>query len=134
MDRPILQTTERASVREQLEELLGARTARETVLVARLVVGFRGKAADLLTLLEVAVAEGDADSAARYIHTLKGSSALLGALELPLVCEELESSVMATELAKIVDHPGRLAAAIERFCAVLHQQAAAMAELDGPVT
>ena len=112
---------ERAGVRAQLDELLGGRTDRETALVARLVAGFRPKAAGLLGLADEAAAAGDVAAAARHLHTLAGAAALLGAVELPRVCQELQASAAATAAGR--DRRDRLEPAIDRFCAVLDDQA-----------
>jgi len=55
-----------------------------------LIALFLEETLDLLAELREAVAKGDAESLQRVAHTLKGSSATLGAMRLSDLCKELE--------------------------------------------
>jgi diguanylate cyclase (GGDEF)-like protein len=61
-----------------------------------------------LTVLQVAVRDGDPDTLRTAAHTLKGSSGTVGATALAAVCRELEDHVEWADCDELVQRAGRL--------------------------
>jgi CheY-like chemotaxis protein len=98
-----------ASVLESLTERLGD---RGPAFRASLVQTWRDESAARLVELEEAVAGGDADGVARVAHTVKSSSAALGAMQLSALCEEVELSLRAGESRDLAADGAALTAAV----------------------
>jgi HPt (histidine-containing phosphotransfer) domain-containing protein len=69
--------------------------------------------------LDRGIAAGEASPVARTCHTLKGSSANLGAFVMAELCEELQASATNHELAGAADILRRLEAEFRRARAAL---------------
>ena len=81
-----------ASVLETLTSRLGD---RGPAFRSTLIKTWRDEAALRLTELEAAVSAGDVNGVTRVAHTLKSSSAALGALALSRVCDDIEARLRA---------------------------------------
>jgi HPt (histidine-containing phosphotransfer) domain-containing protein len=73
---------------EQLQALAQAGNAG---LLGKLQASFARDTPERLQALRAAVAAGDADAVAFNVHTLKGSAANLGALQVVRLCQQIES-------------------------------------------
>jgi signal transduction histidine kinase/CheY-like chemotaxis protein/HPt (histidine-containing phosphotransfer) domain-containing protein len=90
------------SVLHELREQLG-----DAESVHKVVTTFLHSTPGLLAALREAAGKGDATEVRRAAHTLKSSSAMLGARALSLACEELER---LSRLGDVADAPARVAA------------------------
>jgi histidine phosphotransfer protein HptB len=93
-------------------------------VVARVLATFESSLLRQLAQLDEARERGDADEIGRVAHTLKSSSASIGALALSAVCAEVEQAVRAGETAELVKDVDRLLAvgrgALVAVRAILH--------------
>jgi HPt (histidine-containing phosphotransfer) domain-containing protein len=94
-----------ATLAELLETVGGDRA-----FLAELVETYRSDCPGLLADLRRAVANGDAPTARRAAHTLKSTSASLGALGLAAQCREIEVAAAAGDLAGLDRRVERAAA------------------------
>ena len=78
---------------------LGAQTG-DVSLLAKVVSGYLDRTPVQVEELKRALVAGDASSAAKTAHALKGSSGTLGALKLAALCGEIEDLAMAEDLAR----------------------------------
>ena len=85
-------------------------------LVKRVLATYRTSLAKLVEQLRVARADDAWDQVSRVAHTLKSSSASIGALELARICAEIETSIRTDSLVGL---PGRLDAMDRELKAVL---------------
>ncbi len=100
-DAPI----DRATFAELLETVGGDRD-----FLAELVETYRTDCPGLLAQLRTAVAGGDAAAARRAAHSLKSTSASLGALGLAAQCREIEGAATAGDLSGLDERVERAAA------------------------
>jgi len=98
------------SVLRELQEQLG-----DAESVRKVIATFLRSTPGLLTALHDAAVKGDADGLRRAAHTIKSSSAMLGARALSAGCEELERLSRAGDVA---DAPARVAALEARYVEV----------------
>ncbi len=85
-------------------------------LVERVLRAFQSSSARLGEQCDVARKSGDMQSIRHVVHTLKSSSASIGALALARICAEIESSIRADALAGL---PERLDAMDRELKSVL---------------
>jgi HPt (histidine-containing phosphotransfer) domain-containing protein len=88
----------------------------ESHLVQRVVQAFETSAARLLPQMRSALAAGDVAGVRQVAHTLKSSSASVGAMLLSRQCAEIEAMVRENRVA---DLEGRVAEALAEIGAVL---------------
>ena len=110
---------DRNVLRQLAEDLGGGEALEEAIRV------FLGATPGLLATLRDAAARGDATAIQRAAHTLKSSSAMLGAAGLSARCRELEGSSRA---GSVQDAPSRVAGIEALYGAV---EAALREELGG---
>lgn len=75
-----------------VDQLRALAQAGNPDLLERLQASFARDTPERLRALRTAVAAGDAEGVAFNVHTLKGSAANLGAIEIVGTCEEIERS------------------------------------------
>jgi len=78
-------------------------------VVGRVMRAYLGSAPPLLEALRIAVTQGDAAATHQAVHSLRSSSANIGALHLASLCREMESAARTRAL----DGAGRMLPAIE---------------------
>jgi HPt (histidine-containing phosphotransfer) domain-containing protein len=103
-----------ATLAELLETVGGDRD-----FLAELVETYRADCPRLLAELRAGVAAGDAQGARRAAHTLKSTSASLGALGLAAQCREIEAAAAAGDLVGLGEHVERAAATYREVEAAL---------------
>jgi two-component system, sensor histidine kinase len=94
-----------AALAELLETVGGDRD-----FLAELVETYRADCPNLFAELRAAVSNGDAAAARRAAHTLKSTSASMGALGLAAECREIEAAAGAGDLAGLDARVERAAA------------------------
>jgi HPt (histidine-containing phosphotransfer) domain-containing protein len=104
--------------RQVLVELLDA-TGGERGFLAELIDAFLADAPDLVGQMRDAVHRGSAADLVRPVHTLKSSSASLGAMTLSAHCKALESAARAGSLDGAAEAVDTIAAELERASAAL---------------
>ena len=109
-DAPI----EAATLAELLETVGG-----DHDFLAELVETYRADCPRLLAELRAAVVAGDAPAARRAAHTLKSTSASMGALGLAAQCREIEAAAAAGDLAGLDGRVERAAATYDEVEAAL---------------
>jgi HPt (histidine-containing phosphotransfer) domain-containing protein len=97
-------------------------------LLGRLIELFLDDAAPRLASLAQAVAQGDARALERQAHTLKGSSANIGARQLARLCEDLEMLGRSGELGRAPGVLTQLEAEFDRVRAALRAEMAKVAD------
>ena len=107
-----------------VEELRALARAGNAGLLGRLQASFARDTPGRLRALRAAVADGDADAVAFTTHTLKGSAANLGAVQVVRLCQRIES-LPATAAAGIVEP---LLAELEQGAARAQAELARLAE------
>ena len=103
-----------ATLAELLETVGGDRA-----FLAELVETYRADCPRLLAELRAAVAAGDAPAARRAAHTLKSTSASMGALGLAAQCREIEAAAAAGDLAGLDERVERVAVTYDEVEAAL---------------
>jgi HPt (histidine-containing phosphotransfer) domain-containing protein len=93
--------------------------------LAELVETYRADCPRLLAELRAAVAAGDAPAARRAAHTLKSTSASMGALGLAAECREIEAAAGAGDLAGLDERLERVAESYREVEAALRAAVAA---------
>ena len=91
----------------------GARNGSQ--LAQKLIRLFVGESAKLLAEIERARVAGDTQTLLRGAHSLKSSSASVGAAALSRIAEELEACARAGQTSSFVNYPARLRLEYERF-------------------
>lgn len=81
---------------------LGESVGDDPAFLAELVGDFLADAPVQLQSLREALSRGDADSARRVAHTLKGNSRTFGAGKLASLCEEAEAAAQAGDLEGVL--------------------------------
>jgi HPt (histidine-containing phosphotransfer) domain-containing protein len=103
-----------ATLAELLETVGGDRD-----FLAELVETYRADCPSLFAELRAAVTNGDAPAARRAAHTLKSTSASMGALDLAAQCREIEAAAAGGDLAGLDERVDRAAATYEEVEAAL---------------
>ncbi len=98
-----------------LENCLLPETGIGSQLARKIIRLFIDQSAALLAEIERASAAGDTQAQYRAAHTLKSSSASVGAAAFAAVARELEERVRAGQGESIADYPARLRREYERF-------------------
>jgi two-component system sensor histidine kinase/response regulator len=93
-------------------------------IVRELAALFVADAREHIAALRDAAAQRDAPTIAREAHALKGSAAILGAQQIVAICEALEGTARAHELAGVGGALDQLDAAFARARAALDRPAA----------
>ena len=86
--------------RQVLDELGKVRTNGKPELLARVINLYLAESPKLMQKLKQAAAAGDAPEIARCAHSLKSSSANVGAKALSRHCEEIEASARRADTAE----------------------------------
>jgi len=81
----------------------------DPVFFVELIDDFLVEAPAHLETVRTALSAGDADTARRAIHTLRGQSRMFGAHDLASVCEEMESATAAGDSGVTVERLAGLA-------------------------
>jgi CheY-like chemotaxis protein len=105
--------------RSILEDIQAALGGDDSDALDDVVTSFLTETPELLTRLEQAVAAGQADDMSRLAHRIKGSSASLGALILPLRCQELEHIGSHGDVAEAPARLAQVLAEYKRFATAL---------------
>ncbi|HMN36461.1 MAG TPA: response regulator [Hyphomicrobium sp.] len=108
------------------EGMLATLKAARPDLLARLIKTFLAHAPAALDGLQQARAEGDMRRLAMLAHSLKSSSANLGALGISNLCRELEHKVSTGSDAEALELAARIIAAFEPVAAALEALAASL--------
>lgn len=87
-----------AGTLDELRESLGG----DPEFLGELVDEFLEDAATQLQTLRSAAVSGDADTASRAAHTLKGNGRTFGAGELAALCQQAEAAARASDLDAVV--------------------------------
>jgi HPt (histidine-containing phosphotransfer) domain-containing protein len=112
---------ESGHVRDRLDELLGARTAREIALVTRLAGGFPDRATAAVHDLLDAATLRDAELIGRRAHTLRGACANLGAVRLPDLCSLIEELAATGSFERVLGLRAALDQAVDHLGAALRE-------------
>lgn len=113
MSQPLSATTLDAEALDRLRELDPTGKGR---LLERVLRAFHSSASRLAQQLGEARTNGDMQGIRHVVHTLKSSSASIGALALARLCAEIETSIRAEAFATL---PERLDAMDRELAAVL---------------
>ncbi|MBW4654142.1 MAG: response regulator [Kaiparowitsia implicata GSE-PSE-MK54-09C] len=115
-----------ASVFEQFREDLGSSANR---VLQEMIQCYLKEAPELVQCIQIAAQKQDTQALCRATHTLKSSSAVVGALPLAALCEYIEQSLMAADTATnfqvvtpLVAEYKRVAIALQATLATLHAQ------------
>ena len=97
------------AILDQLLETVGG----DTSFLAELIASYLSDSPQLLAEMGKSAAGGDAASLRRAAHTLKSTSASLGAIRLSAVCREIETAAIGGELltANVADAAAEFQAA-----------------------
>ncbi len=99
-----------------LESCLNPGPGNGPQLVRKVIRLFVHQSVGLLAEIERASAAGDTRAMFRAAHTLKSSSAMVGAAAISSLARELEALAHAGEAESIAGHPARLRREYKRFC------------------
>jgi len=113
MSQPVSATLLDADALDRLRELDPTGKSR---LMERVLRAFHASASRLAQQFADARRSGDMQGIRHVVHTLKSSSASIGALELARLCAEIEASIRAEAFAAL---PERLDAMDRELAAVL---------------
>jgi len=126
MSQPMSATLLDADALDRLRELDPTGKSR---LMERVLRAFHSSASRLAQQFDEARASGDMEGIRHVVHTLKSSSASIGALELARLCAEIEGSIRADALTAL---PGRLDAMDHELAAVLQAVTPMLSATDTP--
>ena len=126
MSLPMSATLLDADALDRLRELDPTGTSR---LMERVLRAFHSSASRLAQQFREARASGDMQGIRHVAHTLKSSSASIGALALARLCAEIETSVRAEAFAAL---PERLDAMDRELAAVLQAVTPMLSPTDTP--
>jgi HPt (histidine-containing phosphotransfer) domain-containing protein len=126
MSLPMSATLLDADALDRLRELDPTGTSR---LMERVLRAFHSSASRLAQQFREARASGDMQGIRHVAHTLKSSSASIGALALARLCAEIETSVRAEAFAAL---PERLDAMDRELAAVLQAVTPMLSPTDMP--
>jgi hypothetical protein len=126
MSQPMSATLLDADALDRLRDLDPTGKSR---LMERVLRAFHSSASRLAQQFHEARTSGDMEGIRHVVHTLKSSSASIGALELARLCAEIEGSIRADALAAL---PGRLDAMDRELAAVLQAVTPMLSPTDTP--
>ena len=126
MSQPLSATLLDADALDRLRELDPTGKSR---LMDRVLRAFQSSASRLAQQFAEARRSGDMQGIRHVVHTLKSSSASIGALALARLCAEIESSIRAEALAGL---PERLDAMDRELAAVLQVVTPMLSPTDTP--
>ena len=126
MSQPMSATVLDADALDRLRELDPSGTSR---LMERVLRAFHSSASRLAQQFREARTSGDMQGIRHVAHTLKSSSASIGALTLARLCAEIETSVRAEAFAAL---PERLDAMDRELAAVLQAVTPMLSPTDMP--
>lgn len=126
MSQPLSATVLDAEALDRLRELDPTGKSR---LLERVLRAFHSSASRLAQQFGEARKVGDMQGIRHVVHTLKSSSASVGALELARLCAEIESSIRAEAFAAL---PERLDAMDLELAAVLQVVTPMLSPMDTP--
>jgi HPt (histidine-containing phosphotransfer) domain-containing protein len=90
-----------AAIRARLADLIEDDDPDDRAFVAAMVRSFVDRAPGLLAELDAALAAGDADLAAHWVHALKGAASNVGADAVARLCADLERRARAAGLGPL---------------------------------
>ena len=90
-------------------------------IVARVLATFDSSLQRLQTQFNAAVEAGDAETMRQVAHTLRSSSASVGAMDLSGACREVENAVREGRLPDLPDQAARLQREFPRAAAAVRQ-------------
>jgi CheY-like chemotaxis protein len=108
--RPDVDSVLDAGALERLRELDPQGTNQ---LLSRVIKAFESSAARLLPQLHEAQRAGDHGGVRHVAHTLKSSSASIGAVKLSQLCAEIESMIRTSQVEKLDDRIAAMSAEVE---------------------
>jgi CheY-like chemotaxis protein len=108
--RPELDSVLDASALDRLREL---DPKGDNQLLARVIKAFESSAARLLPQLHEAQRAGDHGGVRHVAHTLKSSSASIGAVKLSQLCAEIESMIRNSQVEKLDDRIAAMSVEVE---------------------
>jgi HPt (histidine-containing phosphotransfer) domain-containing protein len=114
---------------EALERLRELDPAGSSRLLERVLRAFQSSAGRLSVQFADARSKGDMQGIRHVVHTLKSSSASIGALALARLCAEIETSIRTDAVASL---PGRLDAMDRELAAVLQAVTPMLSPPDTP--
>jgi len=123
-EAPVNQTTNDALDRSVLERLKFLQDDEHDYL-GELITTYLESAPQLLSTLRGALAQGDTPAVQKAAHTLKGSSASLGALQLSEHCKALELRARSGSLDGAAEHLQKIEAEYARVARALEEVRAA---------
>lgn len=126
MSQPVNATLLDADALDRLRELDPSGKSR---LMERVLRAFHSSASRLALQFRDARRSGDMQGIRHVVHTLKSSSASIGALELARLCAEIEASIRAEAFAAL---PERLDAMDRELAAVLQVVTPMLSPTDTP--
>lgn len=126
MSQPLSATVLDADALDRLRELDPTGKSR---LMERVLRAFHSSASRLAEQFGEARRSGDMQGVRHVVHTLKSSSASIGALALARLCAEIESSIRAEAFAAL---PDRLDAMDRELAAVLQVVTTMLSPTDTP--
>lgn len=85
--------------RTMLANIFGIGEAEEPDMLASVLLAYLDDTPDLVRHIQAAALQGNWRAVQRGAHAVKGSSRLIGAVELGLICAELEDGLRANRLA-----------------------------------
>jgi HPt (histidine-containing phosphotransfer) domain-containing protein len=88
----------------------------DAATVAEILVLFRTDAGERLRKLNSAAAVGDRETVRRQAHTLKGSSAQVGALPMAMLCREMEDVAADAPDSELLDLANKAFDCYNRTC------------------
>ena len=126
MSQPVSATLLDADALDRLRELDPTGKSR---LMERVLRAFHSSASRLAQQFADSRRSGDMQGIRHVVHTLKSSSASIGALELARLCAEIEASIRAEAFAPL---PERLDAMDRELAAVLQAVTPLLSPTDTP--
>jgi HPt (histidine-containing phosphotransfer) domain-containing protein len=90
------------------------------------------EAPKLLSAAREALAQHDSRTLKRSVHTLRSSSATVGAMTLAKLCEELEARAISVSQAEIIDHLQSLESEYYQVAIALRQECQRFLNADKP--
>jgi HPt (histidine-containing phosphotransfer) domain-containing protein len=106
-----------------LAELLEA-VGGDRAFLVELIETYLGDSPTLIAELRAGLASGDAAVVRRAAHTLKSTSASVGATRLATICREIEAAAAADDLGELGPRADRAATEYEAVAAALRAVAA----------
>jgi PAS domain S-box-containing protein len=120
--QPLEQPPESILDRSALQEILQLDPQEGTALLSEVVTSYLEDACKLLQTLKVASLQSDLSTLQRAAHTLKSTSAMLGATQLADLCRELETQARMGTLEQVAPKVRQLEAEYDRVKASLQME------------